>query len=301
MCLLIMPTPLRQTGIFKHWNSFFFCLPIMPYTVSFISFLLFCSHICKLLVFHTHTVCHLAFLPKTYRFLSFTPLCLISPPPLLPRPVASSGADGIQTIFCESKRRCVFSISYSWDLLAQVCVPGLALWGDAVADWIWINESVTFNSGMWSHRYREREAQAERDRMIVYLINRVKEKQVLTRSNFSSVHVDWLAASVDVEHLLLRNSSALVDVFARVLRMHRISSHSPFVIISIKADRDNKRKEIKRGGKIEMKEWMNKSADCVGGMMGRSIIGRNAKWQHGSERTRQRGGRGWDGDDGAAC
>lgn len=68
-----------------------------------------------------------------------------------------------------------------------------------------------------------------------------------------------------------------------------ISLRSTFVIISIKADRDNKRKEIKRGGKIEMKEWMNKSADCVGAVMGRSIIGRNAKWQHGSKKNETEG------------
>lgn len=38
-----------------------------------------------------------------------------------------------------------------------------------------------------------------------------------------------------------------------------------------------------------MKEWMNKSADCVGAVMGRSIIGLNAKWQHGSEKNETEG------------
>ena len=47
--------------------------------------------------------------------------------------------------------------------------------------------------------------------------------------------------------------------------MYSISLRSPFVIISITADINNKRKEIKKDGEIEMKEEMNKSADCVGG------------------------------------
>lgn len=59
--------------------------------------------------------------------------------------------------------------------------------------------------------------------------------------------------------------------------MYSISPRSPFVIIIIKADMNNKMKEIKRDGGNGMKERMNKSADCMGGVMERFIISRDAK------------------------
>lgn len=61
---------------------------------------------------------------------------------------------------------------------------------------MWINESVTFNTGMWCHQ----DGEGEGDRMLVYLINRLKEKQVLTRNNLfcAAETEDRLAVSVDV-------------------------------------------------------------------------------------------------------
>lgn len=156
--------------MFCVWNGFFFCFPITSYNIFHFSSSLSLTHLQIASLSrpkthtHTSTVSHLGFLPKTYRIHSFTLLGLINLSLFSPRPVASSEADGVQTIFWESERCCVFSISYSWALLAQVCVPGLACSGDAVADWMWINESVTFNSGVCCHRYGERERGRWRER-----------------------------------------------------------------------------------------------------------------------------------------
>lgn len=156
--------------MFCVWNGFFFCFPITSYNIFHFSSSRSLTHLqiasLSRTKTHTHTstVSHLGVLPKTYRIHSFTLLGLLNLSLFSPRPVASSEADGVQTIFWESERCCVFSISYSWALLAQVCVPGLACSGDAVADWMWINESVTFNSGVCCHRYGERERGRWRER-----------------------------------------------------------------------------------------------------------------------------------------
>lgn len=63
---------------------------------------------------------------------------------------------------------------------------------------MWINESVTFNTGMCCHQKRGREG--EGDGVLVYLINSLKEKQVLTCTNLfcTAEKEDRLAVSVDV-------------------------------------------------------------------------------------------------------
>jgi len=126
--------------------------------ISYLPFLFFFSlsytQIASLSYTHTHTLSHLLFLPGTYCF-TLSPF-MFDQSPCLSLPVATGRADGVKTIFCESERCWVFPISYSWALLAQVCGPGLVCSGDAVADWIWINESVTFNTGWWCHQEKGR-------------------------------------------------------------------------------------------------------------------------------------------------
>lgn len=123
-------------------NNLIQCLPFLA------SFLIFTK---RFFFIHTHACAHMHSLiysfSQAHTALLFQPLCSINLPHL--SIALATGANGVKTIFCESERCFVFPISYSWALLAQVCIPGLVCSGDTVADWMWINESVTFNTGRW--------------------------------------------------------------------------------------------------------------------------------------------------------
>lgn len=98
--------------------------------------------------------------------------------------------------------------------------------------------------------------------MIVYLINRLKEKQVLTRTNLfcAAEAEDRLARSVDVLALSTCYEETAVHacvyflIFLHVLCMLSISSGSLFVIIFIKADINNTGGETQRDWQTEMDE-----------------------------------------------
>lgn len=79
-------------------------------------------------------------------------------------------------------------------------------------------------------------------------------------------------------HIFYQKLCAIVDVITPVPCMYSISlqPHSLLVIL-MKADRNNKMKEIERDWETEMKKWMNKSADWDVGLMECLIIGHNAK------------------------
>lgn len=112
----------------------------------------------------------------------------------------------------------------------------------------------------------------EGDRILVYLISRLKEKQVLTCTNLfcTAETEDRLDVSVDVRvlNIFYQELCALVDGVTPVSCMYSII---------IKADINNKMKEIETDEETEMKKWMSKSADWVGGLMECFIIGSNIK------------------------
>lgn len=73
---------------------------------------------------------------------------------------------------------------------------------------MWINKSVTFNTGKVM-QLKDGERDGEQDRMIVYLINRLKNKQVLTHINlFRAAATEDKLAWSGIQFLRPRNKSA---------------------------------------------------------------------------------------------
>lgn len=153
----------RQTGRWVVCEiTFSFCFPITSYNIfHFSSLSLIRSQIVSLLCTRTLTPSLIYSFSQAHIALLSHPLCSINLPHFSP-PVATSRADGVKTIFCESERCCVFAISYSWALLTQVRAPGLLRSGDAVAHWMWINENVTFNTSRWCHQDKAKGRERER-------------------------------------------------------------------------------------------------------------------------------------------
>lgn len=89
-----------------------------------------------------------------------------------------------------------------------------------------------------------RETKGHGDGIVVYLISRLKEKQVLTIGNLfcTAQTEDRLAVSVDV----CSTFSSKNRVHLHVLCTYSISMRSPFAITIIKARINNKRKEMER-------------------------------------------------------
>lgn len=80
--------------------------------------------------------------------------------------------------------------------------------------------------------------------MIVYLINRVKEKQVLTPTNlFSAAETQDRLSGCSILHLLPRSTNMrLVEAFTPGLDIHSMSLQ--FDITFIKADINNTKREV---------------------------------------------------------
>lgn len=190
------------------WNYFFFRFPITSYNIfHFSSFPLTLVHIASLSYPHTHSI---TLAPRHISLYSLTPY-VRSVSSCLSAPAANSGADGVKAIFRSAA------------LSSPLAIHELSWLRSVYLDWCvqerqWLTEcgltrvSRLIQACGVTGGETEREREREEEGILVYLISRLKEKQVLTSANlFCTAEAEDRLAQFEgtwVKHTLLRNNSA---------------------------------------------------------------------------------------------